>query len=918
MRIHCHRTACVHCPRTAYDALGRTLTVTEPDPDGAGPLAAPLTTYAYDDDGDMVSETTLDGTTSYQYDALGRLTKLTMPDPDGAGSGLAPWTVFAYNAAGWKTSETNRLGNGTTYDYDNLGRVTKVTDAESGETSYTYDAKGNRLTLTDPVGNTTTWTYDKLDRVLTDTNELSDTRTSQYDAAGNLTQLTDRNGRVTTYEYDDLNRRTAENWLDGMTTLRTFTYSYDAASQLVSASDPAADYTFTYDNLGRNTSTEYDYASLGFDVVIDESYDALGRRTQLAAEIDGTDDLINEYQYDYLNRLTQITQDAQSGGNAVAEKRVDFTYDAEDKQQFTSITRYADLAGSDTVAISTYGYDDTDRLTSLTHVDGSSGSLAGYTWQYDEGNRLTDFTVSGYSAEDATYSYDDTDQLTAADRSGTSADESYAYDDNGNRTGGSYSTGDDNQLSSDGTYNYTYDDEGNRLTKTNISTGEVFEYSWDYRNRLTSITTKDNVGTITHEVEYTYDIFNRRIVKTIDADGAGAGTATEEIYIHEGLREERDSAGDQILLAFDESGDLTERYLHGPAVDQILASEDVTSLSTSGDVLWALSDNLGSVRDVAEYDDSTDTTTVINHITYGAFGNVTNETNSSVDFLFAYTGRERDAESKLQYNRARYYDSGVGRWISKDPIGFEAGDANLYRYVDNVPLGATDPSGLERIADNFEDILERLNSDEFGERQRASRDLLALIDAGLSVDEIGYRMEADFFSAEVLARLKAAIRQSIVGQLSVTEEIEFNCFQRAADLASEVDDLIDRINARLTHAGRIVFSSESASIISIIDSLGLSQDTVAVMRQLSDIDKLDFVIRPFFSFEVDEPHPILGKLEEFLESHTVATADVKGCGFKMQVTTGHRGDYQPAFNAVYYEYTTTFFVRGPGDRWYSL
>ncbi|MFG0262264.1 MAG: hypothetical protein ACF788_07725 [Novipirellula sp. JB048] len=99
----------------------------------------------------------------------------------------------------------------------------------------------NRLTLSDPVGNTTTWTYDKLDRVLTATNELSDTRTNQYDAAGNLTQVTDRNGRVTTYEYDHLHRRTAENWLDGMTTLRTLTYSYDAASQLVSASDPAAD-----------------------------------------------------------------------------------------------------------------------------------------------------------------------------------------------------------------------------------------------------------------------------------------------------------------------------------------------------------------------------------------------------------------------------------------------------------------------------------------------------------------------------------------------------------------------------------------------------------------------------------------------------------------------------------------------------
>ena len=47
----------------------------------------------------------------------------------------------------------------------------------------------------------------------------------------------------------------------------------------------------------------------------------------------------------------------------------------------------------------------------------------------------------------------------------------------------------------------------------------------------------------------------------------------------------------------------------------------------------------------------------------------------------------------LQYNRARYYDASTHRWISQDPLGFDAGDSNLYRYVNNGPTGATDPSG---------------------------------------------------------------------------------------------------------------------------------------------------------------------------------------------------------------------------------
>ncbi|MEZ6102327.1 MAG: RHS repeat-associated core domain-containing protein [Pirellulaceae bacterium] len=43
----------------------------------------------------------------------------------------------------------------------------------------------------------------------------------------------------------------------------------------------------------------------------------------------------------------------------------------------------------------------------------------------------------------------------------------------------------------------------------------------------------------------------------------------------------------------------------------------------------------------------------------------------------------------------RWYDSKTGRWISEDPIGFAAGDANLSGYVGNSPLGATDPLGLQ-------------------------------------------------------------------------------------------------------------------------------------------------------------------------------------------------------------------------------
>jgi len=50
-----------------------------------------------------------------------------------------------------------------------------------------------------------------------------------------------------------------------------------------------------------------------------------------------------------------------------------------------------------------------------------------------------------------------------------------------------------------------------------------------------------------------------------------------------------------------------------------------------------------------------------------------------------------------RYYRARYYHPGLQRFISEDPIGFAAGDSNLYAYVMNGPLNAIDPLGLEPI-----------------------------------------------------------------------------------------------------------------------------------------------------------------------------------------------------------------------------
>jgi RHS repeat-associated protein len=85
----------------------------------------------------------------------------------------------------------------------------------------------------------------------------------------------------------------------------------------------------------------------------------------------------------------------------------------------------------------------------------------------------------------------------------------------------------------------------------------------------------------------------------------------------------------------------------------------------------------------------------INAIAYDGFGNMLSQTDSSLTGRYTFTSREKDYETGFYSNRARYYDPKTARWMSQDPLGFDAGDSNLYRYVNNTPTTNTDPTGLQ-------------------------------------------------------------------------------------------------------------------------------------------------------------------------------------------------------------------------------
>ena len=59
----------------------------------------------------------------------------------------------------------------------------------------------------------------------------------------------------------------------------------------------------------------------------------------------------------------------------------------------------------------------------------------------------------------------------------------------------------------------------------------------------------------------------------------------------------------------------------------------------------------------------------------------------------AIRGANTTPKSGPMHYRARTYDPSTGRFLQTDPLGHGAGDLNLYRYVGNNPINATDPSG---------------------------------------------------------------------------------------------------------------------------------------------------------------------------------------------------------------------------------
>ncbi len=619
-----------------YDALNRATSVKD--------QLNHTVTSVYDAVGNVTrSVDALGNATTMAYDNLNRRTSVQDP-----GGGIA---TTAYDAVGNVVNTVDQLGHKATLAYDAQNRVTTQTDPRGGVLTLTYDSVGNRLTLTDPVGNTTTFSFDAADRLTQTTDPFGNNTTVAYDLANRATSTTDRLGRRRDRSYDNANRQSGETWVVSGSTVNTLTFTYDANANHLTAASNAGTYTMAYDALNRVTVTNEP-----FGLTLTASYDAVGNRTQLQDSFGG----IQSSVYDAADRLTS----RKFGGASQTPLRIDLTYT--NRNQVDTETRYSDLTATTKIGSSTFTYDAATRLTNLQHRNGSGTLLANYTHGYDLASRVTTEQLNGGSV--VTYQYDSTSQLT---NDGTNA---YTYDLNGNRTMTGYTTGTANQLTNDGTWTYSYDNEGNLTKKSKGALAETWTFGYDSRNQMTSAEDRaTDGGTLLTKATYTYDVFGNRLQKDVWTQSSGTTTTTR--FGYDGLN---------VWVDMNGSNALQTRRLFLDGVDQVFAR-----ISSGGTAAWYLPDRLGSTRNMVD-----GAGTLQDTIAYDGFGGVTSESSAGFGDRFKWTGRELDAETGLQDNRARYYAASGGRWTSMDPKGFRAGDVNLYRYVINGPVLHVDPSGL--------------------------------------------------------------------------------------------------------------------------------------------------------------------------------------------------------------------------------
>jgi RHS repeat-associated protein len=334
---------------------------------------------------------------------------------------------------------------------------------------------------------------------------------------------------------------------------------------------------------------------------------------------------------------------------------------------------------------------------------------------YDYANRMSDlyWKHSGYWIAREHFTVDGMNRLWAVAHypgsSPTPINDSYSYDDAGQITNANYGWG--NPM---GNGSYVWDNAGNRT----LAGGKVYTSPHDGSNQYTTV----GGDTITNGSEHEISIYKGMIYHyygdTYLASVSGGGSTYQLYYDALGRCIERKLDGvpsyylydgEHWIMEYDGTGVFKSNVLYGLGIDEILGR------GVNGGE-FPLPDRNGNTAFVTGAMASNGVAVVKESYRYDAFGtpkiyNGANAviTSSAIGNRFLFTGREYNSQFGFYEYRARAYHPGLGRFMSEDPKGFDAGDYNFFRYCENDPWDKSDPMGLDLVPVGDADATARWN-----------------------------------------------------------------------------------------------------------------------------------------------------------------------------------------------------------------
>ncbi|MFY1033183.1 RHS repeat-associated core domain-containing protein [Pseudomonas asiatica] len=678
---------------------------------------------AYNPDGQLTSYTDCSGkTTQWKYNALGQLAKLI----NAAGevteyqyeAGQLVLLIhpdktterFERDAEGRLLSHTDALYRRTRWTYNEAGLIHQRHNANDTTLTYHWNKLGQLVRLRNENNSEASFKYDPVGRLLKETGFDKETTHYLYDNGSNLPTRRVDGDRTTHFEYDPMGRlihrkaarRGGDKW-------EVETFAYDGNGNLLAANNEACRLQWFYDAAGNNTREHQwlDYLVKPQVAVFRHEYDTLNQRIATTRP-DG-------------HRVSWLTY---GSGHLLALKLDDqelISYERDDLHR--EIGR---VQGNGLVQRQTWSPN--GQLLEQTLVrQGESRRIAARSYRYDEAGQLCH--IDDLNRGDLHYRYDPVGRLLEASRNYEK--ETFAFDPASNLLDPEAPPNPnphsphklmDNVLRSYCGTQYRYDERGNLQER--IENGKTGKFTWDLYDRLRRYEDERLV------VEFGYDALGRRVYKDSRSKyrkrlqagpvwNENARRALDEklgcdltLFIWDGdtlafEQRGRDGKGRTTHYVFEPGTFIPvaqgvmnhiEEMLHQPHYDfpYTISRDPVWQhklrLKPFDGFAWYQCDHLGTPMDIMDENGK-----VIWRGVYQAWGWAEDMHSGTLKWTdvrssLRFQGQYFDVETGFHYNRYRHYDPRIGRFVTKDPIGF-IGGLNVYQFAKN-PITWIDPFGL--------------------------------------------------------------------------------------------------------------------------------------------------------------------------------------------------------------------------------